>query len=279
MPELPEVDLMASHLRAEGADSGDIGPVNVKRKSGDRYDGAYGISGATGPGRKLLGITRRGKYLIFRTSCGTGIAHNAMSGYWDTKENPWTFDYVEGRRESSESDVRFTIDIKTGMGERVLRFHDARLFGSFKFHCNAEPEEWDVLQKLGPEPVLTPNTDPCAGGEVWSPATRSRFRKKDHIKQALMDQSAVVGFGNIYAAETLHLAKINPFRLVGSLSDVEFERVVEAGTKTLAAAITRAVDYSSLRCYRRKRCPDCQGEITKADMKGRSTYYCGRCQR
>lgn len=276
MPELPEVEAMVRYLRERGCD-GEIVRAEVLRNNG-RYLSESSIVGQT-----LHTVCRRGKYIIFHLSGGIMICHNAMSGYWDLKHDPWTFDYVEGERTASDRDVRVEIDVISDHELKTLRFHDARLFGSLRFYPGTRfIYEIPCLFDLGPEAINTENVDLTIskGMENWSEAdATSMLNPNWEIKHALMDQSAVAGFGNIYAAEACHLALINPFRKTSDLSKDELRRVFEAGQDVLNDALRRKLDYSALWCYRQKNCVICHGSIEKKDLRGRSTYFCPRCQK
>ena len=56
-----------------------------------------------------------------------------------------------------------------------------------------------------------------------------------------MNAHIVVGVGNIYASESLHLAGIHPARAAGRVSAVRYDRLAETIRKVLAEAITKGV--------------------------------------
>jgi formamidopyrimidine-DNA glycosylase len=105
----------------------------------------------------------------------------------------------------------------------------------------------------------------------------------------------VGGVGNIYADESLHLAKIHPKRLAGSLKPGEVERlykaikeIIQLGIEYGGTSLTNYVnalgkqgDYlQHARAYRQegKPCPVCGTEIKKTVVVGRGTHYCPKCQ-
>ena len=111
-----------------------------------------------------------------------------------------------------------------------------------------------------------------------------------------MDAHLVVGIGNIYAAESLFLAGIDPRRPAGRVSREKLEKLVPAIRKTLRAAI--AAGGSSLRdfahsdgelgCFQTRHrvydrageaCATCGTPIKAIRQGQRSTYFCPRCQR
>jgi formamidopyrimidine-DNA glycosylase len=298
VPELPEVDLMAAHVERELFSSPfarwTVTGVRIVRDNGKYLPGSQA---SALHGRELSGVFRRGKQLVFVTKEGYMVCHNAMSGYWDMADRPWTFDYVEGKRVASGDDVRVELRLlRSGPDrgpERTLRFHDSRLFGSLRFYDMSDPFHLPVaksLQGLGMEALLTKFSLP--GHAEWTAVElrKSCERKPERsVKELLTDQSCVAGVGNIYAAEALWTARIRPDRPAGKLVSKsgdyvsapfvlgEHEDLVASVRLTLKQAIARDVNYSSLRIYRRKRCP-LDHAVEMVRIAGRSSYFCPTCQ-
>lgn len=275
MPELPEVETMVSYLRERAVD-GEVQNVRISRNPGDRYTGSKSIVGQV-----LHTIGRRGKYMVFQMSEGLLICHNAMSGYWDIKGDEWCFDYVEGERKASNTDVRVEIDVICDKERKTIRFHDARLFGFLKWYNVRSIEEIPVLHNLGPEALKTVNVDLTTDKSKldWCILDACAFNMKHEIKHALMDQRTVAGFGNIYAAETLHRAGIDPFKICKKLDGDDWAKIFRVGPRILQEALDRKLDYSGLLVYRQDSCKFCNTKIVKKDLRGRSTYFCPSCQK
>jgi formamidopyrimidine-DNA glycosylase len=276
MPELPEVETMVAYMRERAID-GNITRVIVGRNPGGRYGEALKAEGMV-----LHTVGRRGKYIVFQLSGGLLVCHNAMSGYWDIEQDPWTFDYVEGDRKPSTKDVRLKIELVCDHEPKILRYHDSRLFGNIRFYPVRSIEDVPCLAKLGPEALNTENVDLSIdkSKREWNVLDAAMmFKRKVEIKHAMMDQEAVAGFGNIYAAEALYLARIDPFKKTEKLTTDEWQRLFEAGQRVLKDALSRKLNYSGLFCYRQKDCVVCEGFIQKKDLRGRSTYFCPTCQK
>jgi formamidopyrimidine-DNA glycosylase len=105
-----------------------------------------------------------------------------------------------------------------------------------------------------------------------------------------------VGVGNIYACEALHLARIHPLKAAGRLGRARWERLTREVRATLERAIveggTTLRDFvdaegvtgsyaTRLVCYGRagEACTCGRGRIRRMVTAGRSTFYCGACQR
>jgi formamidopyrimidine-DNA glycosylase len=176
------------------------------------------------------------------------------------------------------------VDITLDSG-RVLRFTDPRRFGCLLWQPPGKLHE--LLRNLGPEPL---------SGDFTADFLFARSRGRTaSVKTFLMDQSTVVGVGNIYAAEALFQAGIRPARAAGQVSLARYGRLVEAVRTVLAQAIesggTTLRDFirpdgtpgyfqQDLSVYGRagEPCYTC-GRALKGNRLGqRATVWCGHCQ-
>lgn len=222
-------------------------------------------------------VKRFGKFIAFYMPGGYMLCHNAMSGYWDSREEPWTFDYVEGKREAKADDVRVEIELlKNG----TLRFHDARLFGSLRFRkSSCTPLDVRSRQDLGPDALCTPMSgwpdSSFTKDDLWNACVK---RPQKTIKELLTDQRVVAGIGNIYSSEILWHACIDPRDLAGTLSSVDVGKIVEETQRVLQQALELDLRYDKyLMVYRQKECV-CGEPIVNVKIAGRSTYFCENCQ-
>ena len=177
--------------------------------------------------------------------------------------------------------VVFTLNDK-----EELRYNDTRKFG--KMHLVKKEElNNSLLSKLGKEPW-----DKTLTKEYL----KEKINNKKAIKTLLLDQSIIVGIGNIYADEILFLSKINPETIGSNLNDKNLLDIIENTKKVLEKAIeaggTTIHTYTSvdgitgrfqqeLLVHNRKGnpCPECKTEIVKIVVNGRGTYYCPKCQK
>lgn len=270
MPELPEVEVTRLGLsqRLIGRSVADV----AVRAPALRYPMPPGLSNRL-LGSELRSIRRRGKYLLFDFGNGHLLVHLGMSGSLRMVSSD------EPATRHDHFDIRF--------GAEVLRLRDPRRFGAVLW-LEQEPETHPLLAHLGAEPLERTFTAPTL-------ATALRGRRIA-IKPAIMDASIVVGVGNIYASESLHLAGIDPRATAGRVSLARLERLVPA-IKTILRASIRAGgsslrDYVSCegglgdfqthhRVYGRvgEPCQECGTPIKMLRQGNRATYYCSRCQR
>lgn len=135
------------------------------------------------------------------------------------------------------------------------------------------------LPRLGREA-----SDASLDADYLSEALR---RKKIAIKPALMDQSVIAGLGNIYAAEALWEAELDPRKPAAKLSRPKLNKLVDAIRLVLSPKKRLPGRYTDIRgagrfaVYDRegKNCGRCDGIIKRIVQAGRSTYFCPGCQR
>jgi endonuclease-8 len=154
-----------------------------------------------------------------------------------------------------------------------------------------DQEKWQaLLARLGPDPLRT-ESDPKAAFAVIE-------KRRTPIGLLLMDQTVFAGIGNIFRAELLYRARVNPAR-PGNAVDVTTLRGIWRDAKRLMPAAmvdrrivtTKAQDRPHPRgavqdqevhyVYRRhgKPCFVCGATIKRQDMGGRTVYWCPNCQK
>ena len=274
MPELPEVEHVVRALRPVVVGRRIlVAELKLKRIAPDisrpRFDRELRNA-------RVLAVSRRGKYILFELESGGMLAtHLRMTGKFvalttDDKLPPYAH-------------VVFHLD-----DERRLVFCDMRQFGRMRLIANPErlPKE---LLALAPEPLSDDFT------EEYFLDTLSRSRRS--LKQLLLDQTRILGLGNIYAVEALFLAGVNPLKAAHRLSKPRARRLYHAIREVLREAIdagsTLRIDLADgngsyfeaperfWRVYEREGepCVNCGTKIRRVVHGGRSTYYCPHCQK
>ncbi len=272
MPELPEVETIRRSLlpllTGKKIEAVEVYLEKaVKPSPGKLRDGL--------PGREIVEIERRGKYLTLQLDDGQRVTfHLRMAGRL-------VFMPV-----SAPLEKHTTLSITFTDGNS-LRFVDPRKFGTVVYHAPSEPPVG--LRKLGPEPLTTPKAEVLAR---WQTAAA---RRKGPVKGLLLDQEVLAGLGNIYADETLFLAGVRPERPANAISAREWEKIYESMITVLNDSIghrgTSQRDYVDglgekgyhqvyLQVYGRKRepCRKCGTELVYTRVAGRGTHYCPHCQ-
>jgi endonuclease-8 len=228
-------------------------------------------------GRTVTRVTSRGKHLLMWFSGDLVLrTHMRMSGSWHI--------YRAGERwRRPHHDMRIVIATDTF---EAVAFNVP--VAEFSTGSDLERE----LAGSGPDP-LAQEFDAAAAVQ------RLRERSEVEIADALLDQRAIAGIGNVYKSEVLFAAGVNPFTRTGSLSATALEKIVAFAVKFMRANVaegspaaivtyggrntTRRFDPSSrLWVYGRagKPCRRCGTLISRAKQGpyARSTYWCDRCQ-
>lgn len=288
MPELPEVETVRRGL-APALEGARIKSVRLNRAD-LRFVFPAGFA------RRLTGaeigpLSRRGKYLLAPLSTGeTLIAHLGMSGRFtvvtvDDAGKPGVFHHAQAV-DPAHDHVELTVDGRLGAA-RVI-YNDPRRFGFMDLAPTPSLNDCRHFRAMGPEPLSDAFTP-----EAFNAALAAR---QTPIKSALLDQRIVAGIGNIYACEALFQAQISPRRRASSVAGQRGLRLFGAIRRVLAEAIDAG--GSSLRdfagadgglgyfqhrfsVYDRagEACGVCGAPIRRLVQAGRSTFYCGACQR
>ncbi|MDD5195472.1 MAG: bifunctional DNA-formamidopyrimidine glycosylase/DNA-(apurinic or apyrimidinic site) lyase [Candidatus Omnitrophica bacterium] len=267
MPELPEVETIKRELEkavvgkkitAVVINDGRV----IREPSPEKFKKEL-------QGLEIKKVLRRAKVLILELSNGKSLViHLKMTGQ-----------LIYPGKGAKESRVIFALS-----GGKTLDFNDRRIFAELKLL-----DDWKNLKfirSLGPEPYdITP--------EQFKKMLDS---KKTKIKPLLMDQAFISGIGNIYGAEALFRAHINPERSASSLSDKEKEILYKEIIDTLNEAIEHKgssvdqyvqlsgapgsyIKYHKVYDREGKPCLRCKTTIKRIALGGRGTYFCPKCQR
>jgi formamidopyrimidine-DNA glycosylase len=275
MPELPEVEMVARHLRALVGGRQIIRARLLRASLAPAHTPAH--FARLLKDARVSEVGRRGKHILTHFDNGrTLITHLRMSG---------RFFYVAADAEP----IKHTHAIFHLDDDHQLVFTDQRHFARMNIVKRAELEKAEALRDLGPEPF-----DPAFTPEYLR---ENLARSRQPIKLALLDQTRVVGLGNIYVAEALHRARISPQLPASNLSPARARALhreivavlgeaIEAGStlhtdpRQLDATYTGGEYERNWRVYDREggRCQKCAATIKRIVQGGRSTYYCPRCQ-
>jgi formamidopyrimidine-DNA glycosylase len=281
MPELPEVEILARHLRpllrGKIIRAMDVRRAKILRPTSLREFKKVLF------GAKFTGLSRRGKYLLFELRSNTSgepimlLGHLGMTGRM----------FLAKKNEKPPKHAAVIFDL----GRENFIYEDTRYFGRMTLDVSA-------VAKLGPEPL----------SDDFQPATFAwnLKRSRQAIKIKLLDQSLVAGVGNIYASEVLFRARISPKLAADRLTFAQIKKLWRAIREVLAGAInggsTVPLNFTGgksdglfyfgrapgkpdfyeerLRVYDRagKPCQNCRRPIKRIIQAARSTFYCPHCQ-
>jgi formamidopyrimidine-DNA glycosylase len=286
MPELPEVETVRRGLAKLIIGKTIVSEVHDTEKG---FPNAAADVNTFLIGSSVTDVRRRAKVLMIDLSTDyTLLIHLKMTGQLvyvgDTR-------FGAGHPNDSlvnalpDKSTRVTLQFNDGA---KLFFNDQRKFGWMRLLPTIEIPNISFMQKVGPEPLSTEFT-------AQHFMQRLARRPKTNIKAAILDQSVVAGIGNIYADESLWGAKINPKRLVSSLTEDEMTLLytevravmnlsIEKGGSSNSTYVNAEGQRGSYmdfaRVFRREGmpCPRCGTTIEKLRVAGRGTHICPVCQ-
>ncbi|MDO6586254.1 bifunctional DNA-formamidopyrimidine glycosylase/DNA-(apurinic or apyrimidinic site) lyase [Salipiger sp. 1_MG-2023] len=283
MPELPEVETVRRGLAPvmEGARiaSAQVNRPDLRWPFPDRM--ADRLTGA-----RIERLRRRSKYILADLDTGeTLLVHLGMTGRMLVSGDAlgrFVHDHPVAQKHDH---VVFDLE-----GGARVTFNDPRRFGAMDLMQTASADSHPLLAALGPEPL----------GNAFNEShlAKALAGRSMPVKSALLDQKIVAGLGNIYVCEALYRAGIDPRRRVNAIAAARIASLVPIIRQVLEEAI--AAGGSSLRDFRQAdgelgyfqhsfdvygregqpcRTPGCGRQVQRVVQSGRSSFYCGACQR
>jgi endonuclease-8 len=209
-------------------------------------------------GRRLESAEARGKHLLL--GCGDLVLHShlGMSGGWHLyrRGEPW-------RKPRSSAWA-----VLSGEDQEVVQFGGPTLRVLRAERLRRDPQ----LARLGPD-VLAAELD------IEAVVAALRADPARGLGDALLDQTAVAGIGNIFKSEACFAARVDPWRPIGDLSDDELRRVLAAAREAMLEAVATGRRPGAV--YRRRGpCGVCGGPVSSRGQgdANRTTYWCSDCQ-
>lgn len=284
MPELPEVEILRRHLepRIVGYQ---VQRVKVYKKRIVRPDAVNNFEKVI-QDCHIMGVQRRGKYLILLLSSESGpskvLIHLGMTGRLFSLK----------KTDAIDSLPHLALHVECDKGQ--LCYVDARTFGRWSLDLSC-------IDRLGPEPMDTTSFHARYLGQKFS-------TRKAKIKDMLMNQACVAGLGNIYVCEVLHAAGLHPLLPVGQINSNALKILCQCIRRTLKSALkigeqselnlqgagsgdgffyfgrsnqASQIIQERFRVYDRegKPCRVCKCPVERIMISQRSTYFCPNCQK
>ena len=271
MPELPEVEALADHLRRHTAGKS-VGRIDVAAlsvlKTFDPPPGAL-------HGQAVTGAHRWGKYLGLQVGGWYLITHLSRAGWlrWSDKLAP--------------------APLKPGKGPIALRVHlgtpgDAPGFDLTEAGTQKRLAVWlvDDPRKVPGIAALGPDALELGPEQLAQVLAGNSGR----IKTVITDQKVIAGIGNAYSDEILHVAKLSPFATAGKLTDAQLVALYDAMVSVLTDAVQRPAGQQAATLKGEKRsgmrvhartglpCPVCGDTVREVSFADKSFQYCPTCQ-
>jgi endonuclease-8 len=226
-------------------------------------------------GSHVTAVEPIGKHMVIRFDNGLALhTHLRMAGTWHryAPGEPWKIAAWKARvvlEVAAHVVVCFNAPVAELMDDRAVALHPA-------------------LVSLGPDPL-------AADFDADEACRRLRANADAEIAEALVDQRALAGIGNVFKSEILFIESVNPWTTVGALDEAKAHALVATAERLLRLnaappgrprRITTRGDASargsSVWVYGRanRPCLRCGTHIRsrRQGALNRPTYWCPRCQ-
>ena len=271
MPELPEVEALADHLRrhAVGLTVGrvDVSALSVLKTFDPPTTALHGV--------EVTGANRWGKYLGLQAGELHLITHLSRAGWlrWSEK--------------------LAAVPLKPGKGPIALRVHLGKPGEAPGFDLTEAGTQKRLAVWLVKDPMAVPQIAALGPDALaLDPDGLAAALKGNtgRIKTVITDQKVISGIGNAYSDEILHVAKLSPFATAGKLTDGQLADLHDAMISVLSDAVSRSVGQqaatlkgekrSGLRVHARTGlpCPVCGDTVREVSFADKSFQYCPTCQ-
>jgi formamidopyrimidine-DNA glycosylase len=272
VPELPEVEALADHLRrhAVGLTVGrvDVAALSVLKTFDPPITALYG--------KTVTGANRWGKYLGLQVDDLHLITHLSRAGWlrWSDALSATPL------RPGGKSPIALRVHLGKPGEAAGFDLTEAGTQKRLAVWLVDDPFKIPQIASLGPDA-------PSLGPDELAAVLKGNSGR---IKTVITDQKVIAGIGNAYSDEILHVAKISPFATAGKLSDAQLGTLHDAMSTVLTDAVARSVGQgaatlkgekrSGLRVHARTGmpCPVCGDTVREVSFVDKSFQYCPTCQ-
>jgi formamidopyrimidine-DNA glycosylase len=292
VPELPEVQALADHLRrhAVGLTVGriDVAALSVLKTFDPPPTALHG--------QTVTGANRWGKYLGLQAGDLHLITHLSRAGWlrWSDKlsaiplrpggKSPIALRVHLGKPgDAPGPEVAAGAAPGPNVAAGAAPGFDLTEAGTQKrlaVWLVDDPMKVPQIASLGPDAL-------SLGLEQFAAVLKGNTGR---IKTVITDQRTISGIGNAYSDEILHVAKISPFATASRLSEAQLGILHDSMFSVLTDAVSRSVGQgaatlkgekrSGLRVHARTGmpCPICGDTVREVSFTDKSFQYCPTCQ-
>ncbi len=275
MPELPEIEALAHHLR-EHALYRPVARVDVASMSAVK---TFDPPVSALVGRVVTGASRFGKFLSVDFADRPDaplhlITHLSRAGWLRWHETAGVTPPKPGK---GPLELRVHFDHVGGPGFDLT---EAGTQKRLSVYLVPDPQQVPGIARLGPD-ALALSVDEFAALLAGH---------SERIKTLLVEQQWIAGVGNAYSDEILHTAKISPYAVSGRLKPEQIEVLHAALRSVLTDAVERSVGQGAAELKGEKRsglrvhartglpCPVCGDTVREVSFASKSFQYCPGCQ-
>ncbi|WP_219418740.1 Fpg/Nei family DNA glycosylase [Pseudonocardia nigra] len=275
MPELPEVEALAHHLREHAV----YRPVARVDVAGMSVVKTFDPPVSALVGRVVTGAARHGKFLAVEFADRPDeplhlITHLSRAGWLRWHDTAAAAPPKPGRGPLA---LRVHLDAVGGPGFDLT---EAGTQKRLSVYLVRDPQEVPGIARLGPD-ALALSRDEFA--ELLAGRT-------ERIKTLLVEQQVLAGVGNAYSDEILHIARLSPYAAAGRLKPEQVDDLYAALRSVLTDAVERSVGQGAAQLKGEKRsglrvhartglpCPVCGDTVREVSFASKSFQYCPGCQ-
>jgi DNA-formamidopyrimidine glycosylase len=270
MPELPEVEALATFLRdrarGQAIARAEAASFAVLKTFDPPLSALHGLT--------IASVGRHGKFLDL--TCGDLhlVIHLARAGWLR-----WRDDLPEKPVRPGKSPLAFRLALDDGSGFDLTEAGTSKRLAVYLVR---DPQEVPGVATLGPEPMADDFTVQALADILGD--------RRTQIKGVLRDQHIIAGIGNAYSDEVLHAAKMSPYKLAASFTPEEVETLHTAIVTTLRDAVKRSAGLAAADLKGEKKtglrvhgkagqpCPVCGDTIREVSFADSALQYCPTCQ-
>ncbi|WP_427902671.1 DNA-formamidopyrimidine glycosylase [Metamycoplasma alkalescens] len=221
----------------------------------------------------ITNITNKGKFIVFHfDNDAILLSHLRMEGKYRF--------YLKKHPNHQHLMAKFIFS-----DQSELHYLDSRMFGTFHLRNKNNYDKILPLSKMAKEP-----------GETDVNELHQRLSKTTTaIKTKLLDQTYLVGLGNIYVDEALFASKVHPLTPSKNIPKNKLKEILEHSKRIMDKSyelggstihtyesfnqqIGSYQNYLLIHNDKIKNCLNCQNKTKKIKVNGRGTYLCEKCQ-
>lgn len=268
MPELPEVEALAHHLREHAVgkfvERIDVAAISAIKTFDPPFTALYGLS--------VTGVSRHGKFLDLDVDGVHLVIHLARAGWLR-----WSDELPKAPPRPGKGPLAVRVHLDDGSGFDLT---EAGTKKGLAVYIVRDPAEVPGVARLGPDAL-----------SLDAASLKSLLAAQNgRIKNTLVDQRVIAGIGNAYSDEILHAARLSPFKIASKLTDDELDTLAKAIIDVESDAVARSVGQKAATLKAEKRsglkvhartgmpCPDCGDLIAEISLADKSYQYCPTCQ-
>ena len=275
MPELPEVEALAHHLREHAL----YRPVARVDVAGMSVVKTFDPPVSALVGRVVTNAARYGKFLAVEFADRPDdplhlITHLSRAGWLRWHDTASATPPKPGRGPLA---LRVHLDAVGGPGFDLT---EAGTQKRLSVYVVRDSQDVPGIAALGPDALAV---------------TRDEFAdlltgRTERIKTLIVDQATIAGIGNAYSDEILHTAKLSPYAVAGRLTPEQIDDLYGAMRSVLTDAVERSVGQGAAQLKGEKRsglrvhartglpCPVCGDTVREVSFANKSFQYCPGCQ-